>query len=164
MGRKIKGLESLQGHDFKKYMKDEKLAEIYIKLLGLSHVQEGKDCREAASIVKVHENTVQEWVRRFATKGLEGLKRQPGQGAHKKVDKKNLPEIKAGILALQSTRKGGRVRGYDIQQYLKDEWNVNYKLSAIYNLLHELNVVWISARSKHPASSEVIQDSFKKNL
>jgi transposase len=164
VGRRIKGFSSLQGHDFKKYMSQEKLAEIHIKLLGLSHVQEEKSCRKTASMLKVHENTVQEWVRRFAQSGLKGLQRQPGQGSHKKIDKQKLPQIKEGILSLQSTFKGGRVRGQDIQKYLHDQWNVDYKLSTIYEFLHDLGIVWISARSKHPTSSQEAQDSFKKNL
>jgi transposase len=164
VGRKIKELASLQGHDFEKYLRNERSADVKIKLLGLAHIQSGKSCRDTAKIVKMHENTVQEWVRRFHKNGLDGLKRQAGQGAKKRVNKSDYLKIKEGILTLQSTRTGGRMRGQDIQQYLHDQWNVAYKLSAVYDLLKKLNIVWISARSKHPASNQRAQDAFKKNL
>jgi len=104
VGRKVKGLASLQGHDFKQYIRNESSADICLRLLGLAHVQEGKTCREAAKMVKVHGNTVQEWVRRFAKSGLEGLQHQPGQGTPKRINVQYLPQIKEGILALQATR------------------------------------------------------------
>lgn len=164
MGRKIRARACLQGHDFKKYIRNEASADVRMRLLGLSHVQEGKSCRETSRMVKVHENTVQDWVQRFKKGGLEGLQTQPGQGAHKRINKEDMPRIKEGILALQATRAGGRMRGQDVQKYLLDEWNVAYKLSAIYNLLKDLRIVWISARSKHPASNIAEQNAFKKTL
>ena len=164
MGRKIKRLASLQGHDFKQYYRKEKSVEVKVKLLGLLHIQDGKSCVETASILKVYKTTVQEWIRLFAEEGLVGLRRKPGQGVKKRVDKNDLPNIKKGILELQTKRKGGRTRGRDIQKYLLDQWSVSYQLSAVYELLQDLKIVWISSRSKHPISNQAAQDSFKKNL
>ncbi|MCA9508810.1 MAG: transposase [Myxococcales bacterium] len=164
MGRRIKEFASLQGHDFKKYLRNESSAEVSLRLLGLAHVQEGKSCREVAKMLKVHENTIQGWVRRFAKSGFDGLQHQPGQGGKKRINPQDLPQIKAGILALQTTRTGGRISGQDVQKYLFDQWNISYKKSAVYDLLQSLNLVWISARSKHPSSDEAKQASFKKNF
>src|SRR5574338_1243540 len=118
VGRKIIWKKSLEGHNFKRYMSDEKSADLRIKLLALLHVQEGKGCGEAAKIVKVSQGAVQRWGRRFAKNGLDGLKRQPGQGLRKKVKKENLLPIKEGILSLQSKFDGGRIRGQKIKKYL----------------------------------------------
>ena len=162
MGRKIIFEASLQGHDFKKYIKGEKSVEVSRKLLALSHVQEGKSCTETARIVRVHYNTVQKWVRNFHKGGLERLQHQPGQGMKKRVKEKDLPQIKAGILALQAARRGGRITAHDIKKYLFEEWGVQYQETTIYNLLKDLKLVWISARSKHPISSTETQNTFKK--
>jgi transposase len=164
VGRKIKGIESLKGHEFNKYIKHEQSPEVRVRLLGLSHVQDGKTCRDTAKMVKMHENSVRSWVRSFASEGLEGLKNKPGRGAHKRLNRVYFSQLKEEILTLQQNRSGGRVRGKDIQQFLLREWSIDYSLSSVYDLLHELDLVWISARSKHPASSLVAQNSFKKNL
>ena len=161
MGRKIKNFANMQ-HDFKKYIRNEPSGEVKMRLLGLYHVQEGKSCRTTAQMLKVNEKSVQNWVKRFAVGGLEGLQHQPGQGCKKRFNKQDLPQIKAGILALQKTKQGGRVRGEDIKQYLLDQWNIQYKRSAVYALLSQLSIVWISARSKHSASKQETQDAFKK--
>ena len=164
MSRKITHLASLQGHDFKKYIRQEVCADVKIRLLGLSHIQDGKSCRDTAKMVKSNEYSVQAWVRRFAVGGVSALRRQPGQGLRKRVNVQDFPEIKKGILLLQPASTGGRIRGTDIQKYLQEIWTISYKISAIYKLLKDLKIVWISARSKHPMSTQAVQYDFKKNL
>jgi transposase len=163
MARKIKNLVSLQGHDFKKYIRTEAAPDVRMRLLALAHIQEGKACRAVAAIIKVGENAVQQWVKLFAEGGIDGLRRKKGQGCRKRVDLQKLPQIKTGILALKPL-SGGRIRRTDIQAYLEKEWNVVYRRSAIYALLKHLGIVWISARSKHPSSSQIEQDAFKKKF
>jgi transposase len=76
----------------------------------------------------------------------------------------DVTQIKEGILALQKTRTGGRIRGKDVQKYLLEKWGIAYKKSAVYDFLKSINLVWISARSKHRAGDHVAQDAFKKTL
>ena len=65
--------------------------------------------------------------------------------------------------ALQETRKGGRIRGEDIQVLLKEKFFVDYALPSVYNVLERCELSWISSRSKHPKSDPVLQENFKKN-
>jgi len=47
---------------------------------------------------------------------------------------------------------------------LADEFNCCYTLSGVYTLLDRLNIVWISARSKHPKHSEEAIEQFKEKF
>ncbi|MCA9508614.1 MAG: transposase [Myxococcales bacterium] len=163
-GRKIKRLSSLKGHDFAKYIKGEKSGEVRIKLLGLQHVQEGRSCKDAAKMVKVTDGAIRTWITRFAENGLNGLKRKPGQGAKKRFPKERFEEFKQSVIELQNQRNGGRVRGNDIQKLLSEKFSVNYEKTTVYDLLASVGLVWISARSKHPISSQEAQSAFKKTL
>ncbi|MEZ8472043.1 winged helix-turn-helix domain-containing protein [Vibrio splendidus] len=58
--------------------------------------------------------------------------------------------------------EGGRLQGSDITQFILDEFDIYYQPSGAYRLLHELNLSWITTRSKHPKQSEEAQESFKK--
>ena len=57
---------------------------------------------------------------------------------------------------------GGRLQGKDVQAYISSEFGVQYQKSNVYNLLHELNLSWITTRSKHPKQSIEAQETFKK--
>ena len=59
---------------------------------------------------------------------------------------------------------GGRLRGEDIIQLVKDEWGVEYTLSGIYRLMKAIGMSWVSTRSKHPKQDEQAQQQFKKTL
>ena len=60
--------------------------------------------------------------------------------------------------------KGGRLQGADIKEYIELTFNVTYQKTNIYHLLQQLNLSWITTRSKHPKQSEEAQDSFKKDF
>ncbi len=58
--------------------------------------------------------------------------------------------------------QGGRLMGKDIQKYIHETYGVNYCLRNIYRLLNELELVWITSRSKYPKQDLVAQEAFKK--
>lgn len=60
--------------------------------------------------------------------------------------------------------KGGRLFGEDIVKFIKDNFNQTYSLSSAYNIMHELDFVWITSRSIHPKCDKEAQEEFKKNL
>lgn len=54
--------------------------------------------------------------------------------------------------------------GKDIQKYIKKSYGVDYHVRNIYRLMKELELVWITSRSKHPKQDLVVQEEFKKIL
>ena len=52
--------------------------------------------------------------------------------------------------------------GKDIQKHIEEKFSVTYKIRNIYKLMKELNLVWITSRSRHPKQDLAAQDKFKK--
>jgi transposase len=71
-------------------------------------------------------------------------------------------EFKEAVITAQEEKSGGRIKGTDIQKILLNQFDVEYSLTSVYDLLHRLKLVWISVRSKHPSQDQEIQDNFKK--
>ncbi len=128
----------------------------------MAHVKEGLGISDVAKALRVHETTVDGWIRRFNAQGLDGLIESPRSGAKRKLGVEQEPLFKAAVIDLQAQRSGGRITGHDIRALLEEQFQVYCCLNSVYNLLARLGLVWISVRSKHPKQSQVNQDNFKK--
>lgn len=131
-------------------------------MLGMAHLQEGRDYQEIALSLRVHKVTVQGWVQRFKAEGLDGLRESPRSGAKRKLAAGQEVQFKAAVLRLQEQRSGGRATGHDVRALLEEQFQVTCCLNSVYNLLARLDLVWITVRSKHPKQSQAGQDAFKK--
>jgi len=151
-------------HDFLGKSKKEKNPRNRIRLLGMSHLQDGKTFSAVATLLKVHLTTVQSWLRRFREDGFEGLLESPRCGAPRKLNKKQEDFIKKKIESLSKNAVGGYITGKDLQKMLKEQKGVNCSLRTVYNTLHRLNFSWITSRSKHPQGDDSRQKAYKKTL
>ncbi|PMN53888.1 transposase [Vibrio lentus] len=59
-------------------------------------------------------------------------------------------------------KSGGRLQARDIGLYIESNFGTSYKKSALYQLLHDIGLSWITTRSKHPKQSLEAQEAFKK--
>jgi len=134
-----------------------------IRMLALAHLKEGKSVKEAASILKVSRNAVYVWLRHFLSKGIEGLQEMGGRGAKLKLPLSEHEAFRQAVIDLQKNRHGGRVKGGDILQLMETRFGVTCTKRSVYNYLKRANLVWVSARSKHPKGDSVKQEEFKKN-
>ncbi len=50
----------------------------------MAHVKEGLGISDVAKALRVHETTVDGWIRRFNAQGLDGLIESPRSGAKRK--------------------------------------------------------------------------------
>ena len=94
--------------------------------------------------------------------GLEGLQEKPRSGRPSRLTFEQLEQVKAYVIDNAIKPQGGRLQGKDIQEYIKASFNVTYQKTNIYHLLHDLNLSWITTRSKHPKQSSDAQEAFKK--
>jgi HlyD family secretion protein len=74
----------------------------------------------------------------------------------KEIDVKNA-QLEAAQVALESAAKE-----FERQKMLHEKFNAVYHEDSVYNLLKKLDLVWISARSRHPKSIPENQENFKK--
>ncbi|MGN7613091.1 helix-turn-helix domain-containing protein [Magnetococcales bacterium HHB-1] len=164
MGRKLILPPGIKEIDFSGLARREPHPRTRIRFLGMAHIQDGKGLAETARMLKVHWKSVQNWVNRFKNEGVEGLQEKPGRGNKPKLPREKEAEFEKAVFDAQEQRKGGRINGKEIQKILQTDFNVTCSLSATYDTLHRVGLVWISARSKHPDSDPVLQEEFKKDL
>src|SRR4051812_46976018 len=133
MARKALLPSSLYEHDFVALTKQEKNANVRMRLLALSYLQSGKSLSEVAQLVYVTRQTLHQWVNRFGQEGLAGLSDKPGRGNKPKLSPTEEAAFMEALNELKQQQKGGRVRGYDILQMMKNKFNINCTLNTVYH-------------------------------
>ena len=64
---------------------------------------EGRSSRQVALIVKLCEISVNSWLKRYQTQGIDGLRTKPGRGPKAKLDK--LTDQTAALAAIKANRQ-----------------------------------------------------------
>lgn len=133
-----------------------------IRLLAVSHFIDGQSRTQIAKYLKVSRTSVNKWVKAYLDQGVVGLHGEKHTGRHKRLSEMQLRQLKNFVVTMAVKPDGGRLQGKDVQAYIASEFGVQYQKSNIYNLLHGLNLSWITTRSKHPKQSIEAQETFKK--
>jgi transposase len=124
-------------------------------------VQSGMTTKEVAEFLGKTEKTVRLWKRAYESDGLSALLGiAEGRGRKAKVVEATV--LQKHIEEMQNTRKGGRIKCKDVVQFVDNKYGVKYSVSGMYKVLHRLDFVWITSRSKHPKHNQQAQDEFKK--
>ena len=133
-----------------------------LRLLAVSHFLDGKNRTQISEYLKVSRTSVNSWIQTYLIQGISGLKEKKHTGRPKGLSENQLSQLKKFVVSSAVKADGGRLQGKDVQRYVLTEFGIEYKKSNIYNLLHELNLSWITTRSKHPKQSIDAQEDFKK--
>lgn len=161
-GRKRFIGESINDFDFQKLAKTAKHPRERMRYLAFAHMREGKSSSEIACILKVHRMTIGDWIKKFNQEGIEGLKEKKGRGAKQKLEASKHEAFRRAVLELQDNKRGGRIKGKDILELMREKFDIHCTLKSVYNALHRVDLVWISGRSKHPKHDPEAQIAFKK--
>jgi transposase len=155
-------MNSINNIDFQPLIAQETNGRMRIRFLALSHIKDGANNTQTAKYLKVSRRSVNDWVKRFNTEGIDGLKEKSRSGRPCSLSVKQLQQLKIYIQENSIKPNGGRLKASIIRNYIENEFSVEYKLKNIYRLLHQLNFSWITSRSRHPKQSKEIQEAFKK--
>ena len=161
-GRKPSEIKGIERYDFDKLARTEGNARERRRYVAFVHIREGKTFTETAIAVRVKLRTLMNWVKQFRTKGLEGLKDQPGRGAKPFLPVHQHSAFRQAVLELQENKKGGCIRGSDILELMKAKYGVEPSLRTVYVTLKRAGLVWITGRSIHPKADLETQEAFKK--
>lgn len=124
---------------------------------------EGLTAPEVAAQTKLCRRQVQNWVRRFNTSGLAGLKDEPGRGRPCPLSAEQQVKFKARLEAPPTVEdQVCTLRGEDIRRILEQEFGVLRKLSSVYYLLHSLGYSSLVPRPRHTQADAARQELFKK--
>lgn len=162
MSRPIKLPKNFNNYNFKTLSLTEPHPRTRIRLLALHHLQQGSCYSQVAKYMQVNITTVKMWMYRFRDKGLNGIKEQHRNGRKSKAQGLS-DKIKIRIAAMQDNKPGGRITLEDIRAMLKSDFRLDYaNPSSVHYLLTQLDLSWISSRSKHPKQDQGKQDLYKK--
>jgi transposase len=164
LGRQLHIPSNFNEHDFIGRYSTEKNARTRIRLLALHHIQAKKTLTKMGQMLGVQRQTVGGWLKNFLAYGFDALYDAAKPGPNTRLRPEQELCFQQAVIDLQDSRPGGRIIADDIHQLLIDKFNVHYKKNTIYDVLHRLDLNWISSRSKHPKSNKKIQTTFKKTL
>lgn len=150
--------------DFQKMARSESCARVRERLLGIHNLFIGKNRIEAAAAVGRNPEWLRSWVLRYDEGGHDNLFDKPKSGGPKFLTEEQEQELVLDIMTLQDERDGGRITAKEIQKFVNEKFNVDYKFKSIYDLLERIGMSWVSSRSRHPLADEERQKKFKQTF
>ncbi len=83
-----------------------------------------------------------DWAARYEEKGLRGLRDRPRSGRPRKVNGSLAQQLNKRMedIAQETHRDVSEVTGAEVQELLRDEFGIDYSLSATYVLLRRLGL------------------------
>ena len=160
-GNKTRLPTTMSAYDFGALARREANARVRMRLIGLAHLQDGETITATAKMCRVQRSTIHDWINRFKYGGIEALKNR-GCGSKPKLPKDQHQVFKESVLELQKGRSGGRIKGRDVMKLMEEKLGIKCSLDTVYRALARVDLVWISARSKHPKADPLAQETFKK--
>jgi transposase len=134
------------------------------RLLALALVLEGRSRAEAAGQNGMDRQTLRDWVHRYNTAGIEGLKSHSSPGRTPALTEKQMAELKALVLRGPdpAVHKVVRWRCLDLQAEVARRFAVEVHESTIGKWLHQLRFTRLQPRPYHPKKVAEAEEAFKK--
>ena len=133
-------------------------------MLALALVLEGASREDAARHAGMDRQTLRDWVHRYNTEGLAGLRDRPHPGPAPRLTPEQLAELEKVVDDGPDPETGGvvRWRRVDLQALIKTRFDVALHERSVGKVLRRLGFARLSVRPEHPKSQPEAQDAFKK--
>jgi transposase len=144
-------------------MKSEKSAKIKERELIIKLSNEGKTCREIASILDISKSLVSFWVIRYKETG--DLKDKPRSGQPTQLTKERLTSISEELkkrLQEQNGRAG--ISTKEVVKILEEETDKMYTPRHVQRLLHKMGFSLITPRVSHIKRNKEAQNKFREDF
>jgi transposase len=144
-------------------MKSEKSAKIKERELIIKLSNEGKTCREIASILDISKSLVSFWVIRYKETG--DLKDKPRSGQPTQLTKERLASISEELkkrLQEQNGRAG--ISTKEVVKILEEETDKTYTPRHVQRLLHKMGFSVITPRVSHIKRNKEAQNKFREDF
>jgi transposase len=146
-----------------KLYRGETNARMARRIQGVYLASKGLTCPQIMEITGSARRTIQQWVAKYNTGGIEALKDSPRSGAPTKLSQKQQQAFCKRIEAGPTKQDGVSVlNGPAVKKILEQEFGVSYSLWGVYSLLHRLRFSCLCPRPQHEEVDPQAQEEFKK--
>ncbi len=129
--------------DIEKLLKSNDSYVIAIRLYLVYQIALGNSSRRLADIHGISFKQITNWVHRFESEGLEGLKDRKGRGRKSLLPKTKLERIRKLVLKERPSDHGynaPRWTGSLISEWIENNYGIRYQKVQIYRLLRKLGI------------------------
>jgi transposase len=140
MGRNVKQLKNYTTDQVKTLFESDENHRIGVKLYAVLQLTRGYSSRALEEFFRTSFKQICNWADRFDTEGVVGLRIKPGRGRRARLTAQQKDQLKVDL------SKSPKYFGYHsinwsgslIGEHIKKTYQVDYKQSAIYNLMREI--------------------------
>jgi transposase len=134
------------------------------RLIALANVLDGMSRQAAARAAGMDRQTLRDWVIRFNTEGVDGLRDQPRSGRRPRMSEGQQAALKAIVLRGPDPERDGvsTWRIIDLCQIAAERFGVTYREGGMRRLVKTLDLSWQKIRPRHPKADEAAQERFKR--
>ena len=161
---KVKGYSADQ---IKSLINTDDRYKIGIRLYAVYQVAQGNSSRKLEEFYQTSFKQITNWVHRFEKEGLEGLKDKVGRGRKSKLSEHQQEELKDLVKNKTPLDYGYNTAtwtGAILIDWIKKNYNIEYKKTQIYNILKRLGFSHQKAKGNYPESDKQKQETFKEDL
>ena len=150
MGRKVKKLKNFTTRQVETLLESDVKYRIGIKLFAILQITRGYSSRALEEFFQTSFKQICNWADRFDTEGVKGLFLKPGRGRRAHLTDKQKEQLKSDLA--KSPKEFGynsaNWTGVLIGEHIKNVYQIEYKLSAVYNLMRNLGFKFAATRAK----------------
>ena len=147
--------------------RDDERYTIGIRLYAVYQVSIGQTSRKLEELYNTSFKQITNWVHRFETEGIDGLRDKPGRGRTARLDEAQRNRI-ADLLAKESPADHGyntaTWTGPLLIEWIAKDYGLVYKKAHIYNIIKSLGFTYQKGRGLFPETDTKKQETFKAAL
>ena len=149
--------------ELRRLARRERDGRVSARLLALANALDGLPREKAARLAGMTGQTLGDWVHRYNTEGVEGLRDRARPGRPCALDDGQQAALKALILRGSNLERDGCVawRARDLCALVERRFGVRYGESGMLKLLKGLDLSWQKAQPIHPEADPKAQERFK---
>ena len=145
MGKSVLRVQRSEAAEIKKMIRENEAYTVGVRLYLVYLVAMGHSSRKLAELHNISFKQITNWVHRFESDGIEGLKDKKGRGRHSILTAGQLERIRVLVLneapkkyGIQSSKWTGPL----LVEWIKKEYGVQYQKAQIYNLLNRMGIAF----------------------
>src|SRR3954447_11365781 len=164
MGAAVAIRTDMEARELRQLARRERDGWVAARLIALANVLDGMSREAAARAAGMDRQTLRDWVIRFNTEGVDGLRDQPRSGRRPRMTEGQQATLKAIVLRGPDPERDGvsTWRIIDLCRIVEERFGVTYREGGMRRLIKALGLSWQKTRPRHPKADKAAQERFKK--